>query len=340
MVGWHLNSIKSKTWPLVVLLTLPLLSTSFITPVQAFQTSQEILFSNMVVRAELGQNCTTTLSIQTNVTNIGSVDLEYIDLRIDIRALNLIQSSVDEVPANADFIEGDRFLISRVDLHSPLSPGSSVDISMVMTTDQLQERMTQDMTGVLCINHFIFYLRPLNEIQDLTVMVLLPPHANLESGASAPLFPNPSANFTDGSRLGFTWLTPFLFPGQELAFIVKYQLPSGLLQQDQVAEPNLLLIILLAASIGVIAALVLERTPAAIRKLRSTREPKISVVSRQEDQVLALLKKKGGSCLQREIYEDLDLSQSAASMILNSLEERGLIKRFRDGRENVVHIIE
>jgi uncharacterized membrane protein len=261
-------------------------------------------------------------------------------LRIDIRSLNLIQSLVDGTSANVDFIEGDRFLVARIHLQSQLLPNSSAYISMMMTTDQLQERMTQDTTGVLCINHFIFYLRPLNEIQDLTVMVLLPPHANLESDASAPLFPNPSANFTDGSRLGFTWATPVLFPGQELAFIVKYQLPMGLLQQDQAIEPNLLLIGILAATVGVIAALVLERTPAAIQKLRATKEPKISVVSRQEDQVLALLKKKGGSCLQREVYEELNLSQSAASMILNSLEERGLIKRFRDGRENVVHIIE
>ncbi|MFW9799035.1 MAG: helix-turn-helix transcriptional regulator [Candidatus Thorarchaeota archaeon] len=44
--------------------------------------------------------------------------------------------------------------------------------------------------------------------------------------------------------------------------------------------------------------------------------------------------------MQREIYEELNLSQSTASMLLNSLEERGLIRRFREGRENVVHKID
>jgi uncharacterized membrane protein len=325
---------------IVAILTMPSLVLITTPPAHALQDSQDILLSSMNLRAELGQNCTTIVSIEANVTNVGLTSLNYIDLRIDIRTPNVVQSLVDGASTNTEVIAGDRFVIARVNLQTPLAAGESIDVLLELSTDQLQERMTQDMEGVLCINHFIFYLRPLNEVQDLAVLVLLPAHANLETGASAPLFPNPSANFTDGNRIGFIWETPVLYPGQELAFIVKYQLPTGLLDQGEEMEPNLALIGLLAAMVGVVAALVLERTPAAIRKLRTSREPKLSVVSRQEDQVLALLKRKGGSCLQREVYEELNLSQSAASMILNTLEDRGLIKRFREGRENIVHIIE
>ena len=63
-------------------------------------------------------------------------------------------------------------------------------------------------------------------------------------------------------------------------------------------------------------------------------------LSKQEEQVLTFLSKKGGSSPQREIYEELDMSQSLASTILTSLEERKLIRRFREGRENMVHIME
>ena len=68
--------------------------------------------------------------------------------------------------------------------------------------------------------------------------------------------------------------------------------------------------------------------------------PQIIQLSKQEEQVLNFLAKKGGSSPQREIYEELDISQSLASTILTSLEERKLIRRFREGRENIVHLME
>ncbi|TFG07721.1 MarR family transcriptional regulator, partial [Candidatus Thorarchaeota archaeon] len=253
------------------------------------------------------------------------------------------ESAVDGVPVTVELVEGDRFLIIRSHLQTALAPNASIQLSLDFTTDRMQERMSQDTVGGFCVNHFIFYLRPLNEARNLTFHALLPAHASLETGVSAPLFPDPMGNYTDGSRLVFFWETPVLFPGQEIAFIVKYQLPLGLIQDEAATHtttPNLLVIGLLSALLGAIAILVIERTPDAIRILKAGHETKLSVVSRQEEQVLTLLKKKGGSCLQREIYEELDLSQSAASMILNTLEERGLIKRFREGRENVVHFLE
>ncbi|RLI55794.1 MAG: hypothetical protein DRO87_02425 [Candidatus Thorarchaeota archaeon] len=56
--------------------------------------------------------------------------------------------------------------------------------------------------------------------------------------------------------------------------------------------------------------------------------------------MLTLVAQNGGSCPQREIYEALDMFQSMASMILTSLEQRGVIRRMKKGRENIVHIME
>jgi uncharacterized membrane protein len=305
-------------------------------PVPVHGQTQQFAFSSMVIDATLNQNCTTTISIEADVVNNGSVDLSYIDLRMDVHSLNVTSSSLGGGYAETILTLEDRYTIVRVLSASIIPVNATSHLSLTLTTDELQQRQDPTPTGPLCTNHFIYYIRPLNEIQGLTFRTHLPAHATLESDAAAPLFPIPTSNFTDGNRMVFTWETAVLRPGQEQAFIVKYQLPTGLLQTES-EPPNLLLYGIVGALIGAIAIAAIERLPNAIRRLMTKRESTISVVSSQEQQVLSLLDKKGGSCLQREIYEELNMSQSMASMLLNSLEERGLIKRFRDGRENVVH---
>ena len=53
-----------------------------------------------------------------------------------------------------------------------------------------------------------------------------------------------------------------------------------------------------------------------------------------------MIRQKGGSCPQKDLYTEFDMSQAKVSLILNNLEERDLVRRFREGRENVVHIME
>ncbi|MHA2141654.1 MAG: helix-turn-helix transcriptional regulator [Candidatus Thorarchaeota archaeon] len=308
-------------------------------PVPVHGQTQQFILRNMVIDATLNQNCTTTISIEADIVNNASVDLSYVDLRIDVHSLNVTSSSLGGANAETVLTLEDRYTVVRVLSASLILVNTTSHLSLTLTTDELQQRQDSTPTGPLCTNHFIYYIRPLNEIQDLTFMTQLPAHATLESDAAAPLFPNPTSNFTDGNRMIFIWKTAVLRPGQEQAFIVKYQLPTGLLQSET-EPPNLLLYGILGAVIGAFSILVVERLPGVLRRLGTKRESTISVVSSQEQQVLSLLDKKGGSCLQREIYEELNMSQSMASMLLNSLEERGLIKRFRDGRENVVHKME
>ena len=63
-------------------------------------------------------------------------------------------------------------------------------------------------------------------------------------------------------------------------------------------------------------------------------------VTSEEEEVLEVIRQKGGSCPQKDLYTEFDMSQAKVSLILNNLEERGLVRRFREGRENVVHIME
>ncbi len=95
-----------------------------------------------------------------------------------------------------------------------------------------------------------------------------------------------------------------------------------------------------AVVIAVLAVLIIERIPGWIKRFKSQEIIVSGKISTQEQEILDLLSVRGGSYLQREIYENLDMSQSMASMMLTSLEGRGLIKKLRSGRENIVHTME
>ncbi|MFX1602036.1 MAG: helix-turn-helix transcriptional regulator [Promethearchaeota archaeon] len=330
---------KKRNLILFTGLILPVLLFGFLVAVRGQPTSQQVTLSNMMIVAELGLNCTTEISVEADVSNKGPASLDYFDLRMDVRSLEVSASLLDSANVDTMLIPEDRYTVLRVYPVSSLLPNQSMHLDLGFTTDTLQQRAGETGTDSACINHFIYYIRPLNEIQNLTFRTALPPHATLEADAAAPLFPLPTSNHTDGSRLVFTWESSVLYPGQELAFIVKYQVPIGVLD-TQTVDTYLPLFVALAAVGGAITVLGIERLPRVIRLVGNRKTPTIRVVSNQEQNVLSLLERKGGSCPQREIYRELNLSQSMASMILNSLEERGLIKRFRDGRENVVHKID
>ncbi|MFQ5831266.1 MAG: helix-turn-helix transcriptional regulator [Candidatus Thorarchaeota archaeon] len=340
MVGMlKMGPKRTRTIIIVTGLALPAILLGFAIPVQGQPVSQQLTLRNMRIEAQLGLNGTTYISVETEVFNNGSVPLDYFDLRIDIRSMGILESLLDSNNVDTTLVEEDRYTLLRVFTASPLLPNESIRLSVSTVTDTLQQRAGEIMTEPEYVDHFIYYLRPLNEIHNLTFTALLPPHATLEEGAAAPLFPLPNRNYTDGIRLAFAWETEVLYPGQELAFIVKYQAPIGLIQ-TQIADGSLPIFMAAAAVAGALIVLTLERLPSVVQSFRSRTGRTVRVVSSQEQHVLSLLDRKGGSCLQREVYEELDMSQSMASMLLNSLEERGLIKRFREGRENVVHKID
>jgi uncharacterized membrane protein len=217
--------------------------------------------------------------------------------------------------------------------------GSTLILYLNLTTDCLQERIGLNEDETMYVNHLIYYIRPLYEVRNLTFTAILPTHAILQSAAAAPLFPNPTMNFTDGYRPIYVWYRNQMLPGQEVAYIIKYQLPAAILQPsptqlDSVALGVVFLII------GAVVVLFIERIPLILRKFQTRTIIAPIRLSKQEEQVLNFLSKKGGSSPQREIYEELDMSQSLASTVLTTLEERGLIKRLRTGRENIVHLME
>jgi uncharacterized membrane protein len=308
--------------------------------VGAASGTQNIIMTNMNVHAKLENDCATEILIQSGVTNTGPSDLNSFDVRVDVRGLQVMSASLNDSAANTTVAAVDNYMIVKIQPAIPITSGAFVRLNLNITTQCLQEQVGLNSDGSMYISHLIYYIRSLNEIQNLTFSAALPPYAILNVEAAAPLFPTATSNYTDGVRSVYVWKTDILLPGQEIVHIIKYMIPSVLLDTTPVVIDNSLLIGVIAALGAAISVIVLERIPKWMKKLRTTELVVSGKISIQEQEILDLLSSKGGSCSQREIYENLDMSQAMASMMLTSLEERGLIKRLRSGRENIVHIME
>lgn len=302
--------------------------------------AQDILMTNMHVHAKLGTDCATEILIETTVTNIGLSDLNSFEMRVDVRGLQVMSARLNGSMADTSASSVNNYMIVTIQPAIPIPSGAQMVLNLNFTTQCLQEQIGLNSDGSMYINHLIYYIRPLNEIHNLTFSAALPPHAILHSEAAAPLFPSATSNYTDGTRTVYVWETDILLPGQEIVHIIKYLIPAVLLDTAAATTDNSLAIGLIAAIGAAGAILIIERIPAWMKRLRTKEFIVSGKISAQEQEILDLLSKRGGSCSQREIYENLDMSQAMASMMLTSLEERGLIKRLRSGRENIVHIME
>ncbi len=315
----------------------------FVTKTNAQQIgNQEILMTNMTITATLGTDCDTSLVVRSDVWNVGLSEYDYFDMRIDVRSLNVSSALFNGTVVETTVIPQSNYMVVRIYSAIPMSGGSFATLLLNLTTQCLQEQIGLNEDQSMHLSHLIYYIRPFNEIQNLTFTAILPAHAVLQTDVSAPLFPNPSLNYTDGQSSIFVWFNEQLLPGQEVAYIIKYQIPVAIIETVpfQMNPVQLIPIGVAFLLVGAVVVLFIERIPDIVKRFKTRTIISPVRLSKQEEDILSFLTKRGGSCSQREIYEELDMSQSLASTILTSLEERKLIRRFREGRENMVHIME
>jgi hypothetical protein len=171
----------------------------------------------------------------------------------------------------------------------------------------------------------------------MTFTAVLPDGAMLSQQSIAPLYPDTDENYTDGSSISFVWFTASLLPGQERVFIIIYQTPN----YEVGSTASFFLESAAIGFLGVIAGIgIAVGGPKIVYRIRRIGKIRFIGVTSEEDEVLEVIRRKGGSCPQKDLYTEFEMSQAKVSLILNNLEERGLVRRFREGRENVVHIME
>lgn len=332
-----IRTVKRNRESVLVVFFFVIALTGSFGPSQVDAQNTDLVMTGTQIHIQLLANGTSQISLSTNMTNIGEQPLESIGIRFDVRRLTFLQSTIDGNPVSGQQIAVDNYILVRLQTAASLLPRQSSIVEIEMTTDTIQEIIGFCEEEEGCVMYAIYYFRPLNEIRNLTVSMSLPVHAALQQTTALPVFPLPHNNYTDGSRMVFSWNIASIFPGQERVYITRYIIPG---HQTAMTETHSILIpsILAATLAGAIIALTLERIPKIVRSLR---EPKIvnHGVTQHEEEILRLLSKKEGKCLQRDIYDELGMSQSLASMVLTGMEDRGLVKRVREGRENVVYLI-
>ncbi|TFG33031.1 MarR family transcriptional regulator [Candidatus Thorarchaeota archaeon] len=311
-------------------------------PIDAQADSQNILMTNMRIHAELVPDCNTTIVLETEFTNEASTEISSFGIRVDVRGLYVNEATIDGLFTETTVQTVDNYVVVSIIPNTSIPIGAQGNLFLNFTTRCLQEMIGLNSDGSMYDSHLIYYIRSLNQIQNLTFSAALPQHAVIDLDAAAPLYPSPTRNHTDGSRSVYLWYTDVLLPGQEIVYIIKYQMPAALIDTSDIipVTSSPLFVAFVSAVLAGFAVLFIERLPGWIRGLNSRELIVSGKISSQEQEILDLLNVRGGSCPQREIYEHLDMSQSMASMMLTSLEGRGLIKRLRSGRENIVHIME
>ncbi len=296
-----------------------------------------IIIDTITITIHMYQNTTSNYHIMGYANNTGTSSVNSITIRIDSQDLGVPTAKTNGSATTATLVPRDRYVNLNIDLQNGLAPGEFVLLEASLTIYDLQSNSGVSASGEFEYQDFIYYVRPATTYRNFSMTAVLPIYATLSEESTVPLFPRESTNFTDGQSLGFTWASEIIFPGQEQAFIIKYQIPMAPESQSRFLLAEFLIVGLIGLAIGVIITSAGPRIIKMVRELGSTR---IVGITNEEEDVLEIIRRKGGSCPQKDLYTELDFSQAKVSIVLNNLEERGLVRRFRDGRENMVHIIE
>ncbi|MHA1907038.1 MAG: helix-turn-helix transcriptional regulator [Candidatus Thorarchaeota archaeon] len=299
--------------------------------------SDDIVFDPVSITAHLNANRTTRVEFRALAINQGLNPVSSILIRIDSVQVYLDSTLVDNSPMPATLNIQERYSTVSIQLDNPLAADQSVWIHLTLSMNDLQSEAGLSPDGDAALSDFIFYVRPLSTYSNFTLTVILPKETLLSQQSVTPLFPQASSNYTDGLSMAFEWYIDFLQSGQEKAFIVRYQ--EFLDSSTNIGLDGSELIVVGAGFLGI--GLVFGYFgPKLISKLREIGRVRIVGITSEEEEVMDAIRVKGGSCPQKDLYRELDMSQAKVSLILTALEERGLVRRFKDGRENTVHIIE
>ncbi|MHA1634182.1 MAG: helix-turn-helix transcriptional regulator [Candidatus Thorarchaeota archaeon] len=300
------------------------------------QTS-DIILDPVTVIAVMDNDGITTVTVNARMTNLGVSSIDTLGFRIDSLEALVTLVTVDGDSTSATLIDYDRYTEIVIDLEQSVGTNESVQIELGIIASDFQSDFNPGTDPTKLISDFVYYIRPMTRLSNFTFTAILPPEAILSQESIVPLFPDTNANYTDGSSLAFTWFTHDLQPGQERVFIIKYQTPNYEAAPVQSFFVQSIAIGLIGVLLGIIIAVF---GPRIVYRLRRIGKVRFVGVTNEEEEVLEVIRQKGGSCPQKDLYTEFDMSQAKVSLILNNLEERGLVRRLREGRENVVHIME
>ncbi len=333
-----LSSLKHKSRTLIILaLALLTIASLHLQSDGVLLQNESMIFEPVTIVTHLHTNGTSTVDFKALAWNNGTNPISNVEVRVDSVEVSLSSATVNGTPSQTTTEILERYSIVTLDLSTPLQSGDRLWIEIQFSVTDLQSDSGILFGQDVLLSDIIFYIRPLSTYSNLTLTVILPPSSALSQQSVSPVFPQSSANYTDGVSMAFVWQVDILQAGQEKVFIVRYQTSIDASSPSVLSSFQLAIIAFAFLAIGLAIG---YAGPKLIVRLKEISRVRIVGITSEEEEVIDAIRLKGGSCPQKDLYQDLDMSQAKVSLILTALEERGLVRRFKDGRENTVHIID
>jgi uncharacterized membrane protein len=166
---------------------------------------------------------------------------------------------------------------------------------------------------------------------DGTVYVTYPAQYSIETVSPTPHQQNASLQM-------LKWYGTKDFKRGEPSIILKEKSASP--EPADIIKQNALLIMSLAAlSIGIPLSIYIikhQRKKRGKPSIEKPEQPIIPQIESDEDKIIRLLKSVGGSVYQSAIAEQTRFSKAKTSNLLATLENKGIIKRYKKGRDKIV----
>ena len=194
--------------------------------------------------------------------------------------------------------------------------------------------LSYDSKSLLKRNIFIVDLEsPLN-FSRLDISVKLAPNYMLEKPirkgtfSSASIYPEPARMETDGQSIIFVWEYNNTQPNRTY--------PVILLLKEKTNKLLIYITLALFVSFVFVFILFLRKKPKVNKVIVKKIDKITSHLKEDEEQVLNVLKQKGGKCDQGTLRVVTGMSKAKLSQLLKELEERKIIKKVKKGKKNVI----
>ena len=183
-------------------------------------------------------------------------------------------------------------------------------------------------------NVFITELQTPKEFAKLLITVKLDPEYVLKGPvkhstfSTASIYPEPTRMETDGQTISFVWVYNNTIPGKNYPII---------LWLDRRSNKVLIYSTIASTILFILAVIFFIKKKPKINKVIVKKVDKISRhLKDDEEQILSVLKQKGGKCEQGTLRVVTGMSKAKLSQVLKELEERKIIRKEKEGKRNLI----
>jgi uncharacterized membrane protein len=274
-------------------------SFAYAADIKTYSNSFNIVGANVVVQTDVIFNNKTTKTLEFQLPD-------------DYEALS---AYIDSNPVKADVNDN----LLKINLNQ------NTKVSFNYVTSEFIDR-----------DNFLVNLEQNYDADNLLIKLALPEGATLKKPikegdlTSGSIYPKPTDSKTDGRSLIFYWLKTDVKQGDETSIFVQFE--SRKFPVWVVA-----LIVLLVAAGAVLLVLYLRKKSET--KIIIEKEDLVEKhLKEDEEQIVNVLKLKGGQCEQGTLRIATGFSKATLSRLLSELEERNVVSKEKRGKKNLVFL--